>query len=226
MILRKTGLPIVIGLLALGMFTGVRDARAGGILIKASGGVVTGSDPLYYYDFDVTLAAGFQWFPNDYFTIEGLPGITPPNPPIGQPGNDPDLPSPGSTSGYAGSYNFGSPVITLTDASSPFASNVEWLNTTGTTIMAGADGLALGSFFVYTTVPLSSLPPTVNYIALSHDSDGNPYFQGPGGDAPPVTIVLTSVPEPSSVVLLVSGTGLLSLLLLRRRQQLRLSPGH
>jgi hypothetical protein len=220
MILQRKGVRILWGLLVLtGMLAGTQDAGASGIVIKASGGAVSGSDPMFYYQFDVALSPGFQWFSNDYFQLESLPGVTPPNPPLGQLGNNPALPSPGSASGYIGPDTFGSPVITVTDTSAPFASNVEWLNTTGATITAGASGLSLGSFFVYTSVPLSSLPPTVTYIALSHDPNGNPYFQGPGGNAPPVTIILASVPEPSSIVLLLSGASLLSLFLAPRRRR-------
>ncbi len=227
MIRQENGLPILVKILVFAVaLAGTGEAWAGGIIIKASGGTVAGTDPFYYYEFDVSLAAGYQWFANDYFTIECLPGITPPNPPLGESGNNPNLPSPGSASSYTGTYNFGSPIITLTDSSSPFASNVEWLNTTGTTITAGASALSLGSFIVYTSVSLTSLPPTVTYIAQSHDSQGNVYIQGPGGNTPPVMIELTSVPEPASVVLFLSATGLLSLFLLRQRRRLSGSLQH
>jgi hypothetical protein len=223
-ILRRTGVPMVVGLLALGTLAGAREAWAGGILITASGGTVTGSDPYYFYEFDVSLAPGFRWFPNDYLTIETLPRITPANPPLGQAGNNPNLPSPGATAGYSGPYKFALPTITLTDRSSPFASNVEWLNTTNATITAGSDGLFLGSFFVYTRLPLISLPTTLTYIAKSHGPNGNPYFQGPGGNTPPVTIALASVPEPSAFVLCLSGTGFLSLFLFLFRRRRGLFP--
>lgn len=219
MILRKTGVSIVVGLLAIGTLAGAREAWAGSILITASGGLVTGTDPFYYYDFDVSLAPGSQWVPN-YFMIEGLPGITPPNPPRGNEGNNLHLPSPGSTSSYSGPYNFGPPVITLTDGSSPFSSNVEWLNTTSTTFRAGTDGLFLGSFFVETSVSLRSLPKAVTYIASSNGSSGNFYSEGQ------VTIQPAGIPEPSAIVLFLSGTGLLSLVLLGRRRGLSACPRH
>jgi len=221
MMLRTKGVRILVGLLVLGgVLAGVCEAQAGGITIKASGGPVGGSDPFFFYQFDVSLAPNFQWFPGDSFTIESLPGITPPNPPVGDTGNNPNLPSPGSSSGYSGPFSFGPPVITITDSTSPFASNVEWLNTTNTTITAGATGRSLGSFYVYTSVSLTGLPPTVTYIALSHDQNGDPDSQ------PPATIVLTSVPEPSSVVLFLCGTGVLSLILIRQRRRLSANLKH
>jgi hypothetical protein len=201
MMLKRTGVRILVRLLVLGaVFGGISETSAGGIVIKGSGGTVGGTDPIAVFEFSVSLAPNYQWFENDYFTIKNLPGITP-----------------GSMSGYSGMYQFDKPMITLTDSNVPFASNVEWLNTTGTTISAGSGGLALGTFSIYTSVSLASLPPTVDYIALSHDPSGAP-------DSESGTITLTSVPEPSSVGLFLGGIGGVSLVLLRRRRCLSANP--
>jgi hypothetical protein len=203
MMLQPKGVRNLVRLLVLGgALAGVPEAWAGGIIIKGSGGTVSGSDPFGFYEFNVSLAPDYQWFPNDYFTIENLPGITP-----------------GSSSSYSGMYDFGPPLVTLTDSTSPFASNVEWLNTTGMEIPAGSGGLVLGSFFISTSVSIPSLPPMVSYCALSHDPSGAPDFQSG-------TITLSSIPEPSSVVLFLSGTGVLLLILLHKCRPLSGNPPH
>jgi hypothetical protein len=208
MMLRTTGLRILVGLFVLaGALAGARETWAGGLVITGSGGPVPGTDPYYYYEFDVSLQPGFQWIPNDFFKINSLPGITPLNP----SSNKTFLPDPGSASSYTGPFNFNPPVIKLTDESFPFASNVEWRNTTGTTITAESTEVFLGSFFVYTSVPLSDPPSSVSYCALS-DDPGIPVFQSG-------TISLNSVPEPASVALLLSGTGFLALFLLQKRRR-------
>jgi hypothetical protein len=197
MMLQTTGVQILVRLLVLGaVLGGASETWAHGIIIKGSGGTVGGTDPYAFYEFNVSLAPDYQWLQNDYLTIESLPGITP-----------------GSKSGYMGMYpDLGTPMITQTDFISPFASNVEWLNPSGT-IQAGSGGLVLGTFFIYTSVPLTNLPSTVSYVALSHDPDGNP-------DSQSGTITLSSIPEPTSVVLFLSGTGVLGLILLHRRRGL------
>jgi hypothetical protein len=222
---------ILAGLAALGAtVVGGHNAQASsiaqGIVIKGSGGTVPGTDPIFYYDFQVFVAAGYQMNTLDYFQFQNLPGVTAAGVLPTPPG------SLGSTYTTNTSYFFATPVIYLTgsptggatspyDPTNTYTSNVNW-EYVGATPIPG--GTLIGSFIIDTSVELTSLLTTVTYVAQSHDSStGDPFVQGPGGNAPAGNFVLT-IPEPSSLtLLLLGGVGPLPLLLIceRRRRQRR-----
>jgi hypothetical protein len=198
-------------------------AAAKGITITGSGGSVPGTDPYFFYEFDVSVAPNYQLDPGQYFQFQNVPGITPGGVIPGFPSGSP------VTVNSAYSAYFGYPTITLTGnptpASNPpyppndtYTSNIEWQNT-GPSILGGSSGTYIGSFLLYTSVSLTSLPQTVIYYALSTDSTtGDPYFQGLGGNGPPGIIFLT-VPEPTSAVLLVASAIAVPLFVIHKRQR-------
>jgi hypothetical protein len=227
MTLRNKGAWIVAGLAAVGATVvggpeALADSIVEGIVISGSGGTVPGTDPYFFYDFQVTTAAGYQMNSLDYFEFQNLPGVTP-------AGILPELPgSSGSAYITDTGYSFASPLFSLTgnprggatapyDPINTYTSNVycEYL---GTTPIAG--GTTIGSFVIYTSVALTSLLPTVSYVAQSHDTTtGDPFVQGPGGNVPAGSMFLT-VPEPSSLtLLLLAGAGPLPWLLIRERRR-------
>jgi hypothetical protein len=227
MTLRNKGAWILAGLAAVGAtVVDEHKAQAGslaqGLVITGSGGTVQGTDPFFFFVFQVSTVAGYDMDTLDYFEIQNLPGVTPAG----------ILPSPPGSSGSAYStstnYSFASPVISLTgsptggvtapyDPTNTYTSNVDWVYSGATTIPGGT---SLGSFTIYTSVSLTSLPTTLTYFAQSHDSSGNPFVQGPGGDAPVGLIAVTLIPEPSSLtLLLLAGAGPLPLLLIRERRR-------
>ena len=219
---------VAVGMLAV-MLAMSTDATAAGVIVKGTGGPVPGSDPFAFYDFEVSISAGYQLNGGDYFKFtmsdgnNGLLGITPPNPP--GPGNITTLPTPGSGSFVVGPYQNSFPSATITlAATSPFASDVEWQYVGVSPIVGGPNGTLIGDFDVFTSVSIPVLPMTVTYVAQSHNTaTGDPYVQGPGGDAPPVTISLQSVPEPSSAILLALGScAAFPLLWIRERRRQRL----
>jgi len=127
MTVRNKGAWVLAGLAALVVTSvGGREAQAGATVaaigVTGKSGQITGSDPFYFYDFQITLNAGFQWEQNDYFLVNSIAGVSPINPPVGTPGNNPNLPVPGSTSSQPAPFN--APVITLLDSTTPFASSV------------------------------------------------------------------------------------------------------
>src|SRR5689334_8612791 len=61
------------------MVLGGREAQAAltGITITGSGGIVTGSDPQYFYSLHLTINPGFQMVPGkDTITVYGFAGLT------------------------------------------------------------------------------------------------------------------------------------------------------
>ncbi len=60
------------------------EAQAGSIIaapqaigVKGKSGQVNGSDPFFFYDFQITLQPTFQWENGDYFLVNSIAGITP-----------------------------------------------------------------------------------------------------------------------------------------------------
>jgi hypothetical protein len=217
------------------------QASLSGISITGSGGTVTGSDPYTYYSFDVYLAPGYQWDANDFFQINGLVGVTPLNPPNTRffHGHNDKLPSPGSTSFYvppddAPSYsnlnfsNLNNPIITITSPSpsnwSPqtlYTSSVEWVNTSGQTLTGDSSGF-LGSFIILTSEPVPGVQPTVTFFAQSHTLGTQ---ANPGGTLllqnTAATLTISDldavVPEPSTLIFLVSAAAMTPIPILVRR---------
>ena len=195
------------------MVAGGSAASAGttGVVVTGSGGFVPHTDPQAYYEFSVTLAAGYEFKPGDFFKVEGLLGVTPYISPA-QPGSQTIQPSP-----------FGSPAITVTSISGGIdTSSAEWENpltiagSPGITL-GGSGATFLGDFYIYTTQSISSLPEYVTVVAQSHNASGQVYTQTD-------SIMIASVPEPSSFLLLLAGMGLIPVVMYRgRRGAARLS---
>jgi hypothetical protein len=200
-------------------FVGGREAQAGSIIaapqaigVKGKSGQVNGSDPFFYYDFQITLQPTFQWELGDYFLVDSIAGITPSNPP--GPGNNPSLPTPGSGS-IQPSPNFSSPTITVLDFTPPYASSVDWVNNGSTIVGASPGGTYVGDFIIFTSLSVPNSVLSVDFTAQMHDKNGNPVIQTG-------IVVFNAVPEPSSVILFVVGVIALSLLVVseqRRKSQ-------
>ena len=151
-------------------FVDGREVQAGSIIVapqaigvKGKSGQVNGSDPFFFYDFQITLNAGFQWEQNDYFLVNSIAGITPLNPP--GHGNNPNLPTPGSGS-IQPAPNFSSPTITVLDFTPPYASSVEWVNNGTTIVGASNGGTYVGDFIIFTS--LSVQAPVVSVTFNAH----------------------------------------------------------
>jgi hypothetical protein len=199
-------------------FVGEREVQAGSINIVGKSGTVGGTDPFYFYDFQITLGAGYQLNPGDFVTINDIIGVTPVNIP-GTGSFNSALPVPGSFSSQPSPFD--APIITLTDPTPNYTSNVEWQYPVGESpILGGASGTYLGDFIILTSVPLSNPQTSVTFDSSVHSQSA------PTG--PPVTqngvmIAVSTIPEPSSVSLLLAGSAAIPLLLWserRRRQRL------
>jgi hypothetical protein len=195
-------------------FVGGQEAQSGtaapaAIGVKGKSGQVTGSDPFYYYDFQITLNATYQWENGDFFLVNSIAGVTPLNPP--GPHNNPNLPTPGSGS-IQPSPNFSSPIITLLDPTAPYASSLDWINNTNT-IVGASGGTYVGDFIIFTSVSVLDPVASVTFDSQMHDSSGNIVTQTG------VTVVFNAVPEPSSMILLVTGATAIPLLVLSKRRR-------
>jgi hypothetical protein len=217
MTVRNKGAWVLAGLAALVVTSvGGREAQAGATVaaigVTGKSGQVNGSDPFYYYDFQITLNAGFQWEQNDYFLVNSIDGVTPLNPP--GHGNNPNLPTPGSGS-IQPSPNFSSPIITLLNSSPPYASSLEWINNSSTIVGAMPNGTYVGDFIIFTSVSVNNPEVSVTFDSQMHDSTGGIV------DQTGVTVVFnaSTVPEPSSVILFVTGATALPLLVLSQRRR-------
>jgi hypothetical protein len=159
------------------------SSSAGGISI--GGSLKPVNDPVYDYVFDVTLLAGSTIAYGDTFTIDNLIGVTYEDPTYGTSG-----------ASYVGNYNYFVPSID--QLNSLPESDVTWTYLSIHSLTATSDTL-LGEFTITTTVqyPLTSPPYTVGET-INYGSDL-------GGVVSSGVLVVSSVPEPSSVMLLVLG---------------------
>jgi hypothetical protein len=211
---RIRGVSILAGLAVLGaMFAGAHEARADSIDI--SGGQVQGpGDPPYIYQFKVSLHDG-TLMSGDSFTISNLAGVTPADFP-----NAGDPPSKTTEPGFFHSQtNFRSwlPEIDLISSAAPYSSDVSWTLMTSSPISTTGT-LTLGIFTVETTQSFTAPPITPgNSVSYSYTINGS----STGNSFP---IQAGSVPEPSSIVLLLVGGGAVSVLAFRQRRRSR--PGH
>ena len=177
-----------------------------GVAIIGTGGPVSGTDPLFFYDFKVYVTDGFSLWNNDYFTFLSLPGV--------QPGAKTVVTSP---------YSFGNPIITPDPQGSMTSSDVEWQytgappNIVGGNVL-GQPGTFVGEFVIYTNVSMNSLPSTVLYDAQSHHTVSHQIYiqNGPSGNQ---GVIPLAVPEPSSVTLLLLGSSVLPLRWLYKRRR-------
>ena len=227
MTLRMKGSWILAGLGVLAMMVGdVREAQAGmtsAIVVK--GGYKTGGgDPFYDYVFQVfleppTTPGSNSLITGDSFTVNSLPGVT------SSSSSSVTLPSPlpdGATN-----YSWSSPTFTPTSnpyLSFPFtapsyAADVQWTYTGSSTISTSTNEIYLGQFSVLSTYNFaeSQVPMSVGAtVTYSFTFDGQ--AQSGSGSFP---IASLPVPEPSSAILLLAGTGILPFYWLRERRRQR-----
>lgn len=230
------------------------DAQSGAMAgtISISGGVISGgggggSDPPYDYVFDVYLTSGSissdSGAKTSEFTIDGLVGVasasfagahspttglnsagsTTSQPPGSAPSGSPQaqenwvVPNGGIATSFIGSAT--------TPNGTNFQSSLTWEYLLGPTITYTNSPVLLGVFTVETAwvnyaansppVPIGS---TLNY---SYIIDGTPGKSGDPGSPP---IVVQSLPEPSSVILMLAGGTILPIAsLYRRRARIRRS---
>jgi hypothetical protein len=217
---------LLAGLAAFGaMFAGGSEARAASVGFKGTIAPLPGGSP-FLYTFDVyltsgTISPGSPSNPTE-FTISGLVGVS-------QPGflgvNDPGSPTYeppgtgnpfGSNVYYTWIVNTGGIVTTGSPVNSNYESSVTWQYTLGPTLTWSGTNIFLGSFEVETTAIYNDnappVTPGITPIGFSYSlpqSSGGP---STGGG----TFTVTSVPEPSSVILLVIGGGVLPLVFRKR----------
>jgi hypothetical protein len=207
------------------MFVGQFEARAGTSsgAITITGGYKPGhGDPPYDYIFDVYLNApaistpGTNTFASgNYFSIEALPGVN-----TSSTHNEPFSP-PGVT------WSGGAVNTVLTPsppASAPYESDFTWLFTgstvySATTPSGGPVGptIFLGQFTLETTFSFpNGVVPLPSGTILSYTYTYNGTTLGSGTF--PI-ISLSSVPEPSSAILLAAGIGVLPMFWQRERRR-------
>ncbi len=235
----------VLGAVIVQAYDAQSGAMAGSVhsSIGISGGVISGgggggSDPPYDYVFDVYLTSG-SISPTatnslSNFTIDGLVGVasysfaqanpatgmnsqgsTTSQPPTSQPANLTwVVPSGGIATSFI-SPSTGPPTGTN------FESSVTWNYLAGpTTITWSGTNILLGVFTIETAwgsyaanTPPVKIGSTLNY---SYNIDGVTGKSGNTGSPP---IVVQSLPEPSSVVLMLAGGAILPLTSLYRRRR-------
>jgi hypothetical protein len=204
---RANGASILVGLATLG------GALTLGLDTQGSSITITGQqrpgkgDPPYDFLFDVTLENNSPSVKaGDYFTIQNLIGITPANfPAAGDQGSSSSAPS----------SNWVPMIGPLTQsASPPYASDVTWTYEGNSPIPGDLGAVFLGQFTVETAISFSSPPyPDGAIINYSYNIGGQT-SAGSGSFS-----ITTTIPEPSSMVILVTGTGVVSLLLPVYRQR-------
>jgi hypothetical protein len=206
MTIRDKGASILVGLATLGAVL-VSGLEAKGSSIKITGQQMPGTgDPPYIFIFDVTLENNSSIQSGDSFTIDSLIGITPANfPATGDLGSSSTTPS--------GDW---SPTIGLTVLVSPYASDVTWTFGGSTPISASSSPVDLGQFTVETAVSFQS-PPYASgaIIDYSYNIDGQ---TSSGSDS-----FSMSVPEPSSLIMLVTGIAAVLLAICQHRFRRRQS---
>ncbi|MGO9466512.1 MAG: hypothetical protein ACLQIB_40845 [Isosphaeraceae bacterium] len=199
------GALILVGLTTLGaLCSSGLEARGSSITITGQQRPGSG-DPVYEYIFDVTLQANSSIQSGDSFTIYSLIGIIPAN-----------FPAPGDlgSSAMAPSVVW-SPTIGLpTQLLFPYASDVTWTYNGSIPIQATSAPVDLGQFIVETAFSFQS-PPYADGALID-------YSYNIGGQSSPGSgLFPMSVPEPSSLFILLTGTGVVLLFPLIYRQRCR-----
>lgn len=193
MALRTKGSWVLAGLGVIITLLGSSGFAMAGIVIK-SGHTVPISDPQYEYVFDIQLSPGSVLGNGGYITVESLPYI--------------------SVDALTSQPPLWSEVVTYVDTVNSISySNITW-NYLGNTPVDnnGSTPYDLGDFKIGPSPQLFTPPPpvTLDYFASLNGQTISNIGQ----------ITVTSIPEPSSVVLLLSAvSGGISLLLFRKRYQ-------
>jgi len=192
---------ILVGLAAAGaiLFDG-QEVQAKGGLSAGSGTTQPTGDPMYNYIFDVILLPDSTLDNGGFITIYDIPYLGS-NPLTSQPNN-----KWGESIQDTGITPLGTPPIT----DNPTIPNITWVwNGSAIVNSSLTQSINLGDFTIGSTIELSSPPtPTLEYVG---SLDGVNFSN--------MGIVTVSVPEPSSLILLVAGTGLLPLLYHCERQR-------
>ena len=161
-------------------------------------------DPTFEYVFDVQLVAGSTLNTGGFFTVYDIPFI-----PSGALTSQPNA-SWGSSVQLLGVTPTGAVV-----ADDPTIENVTWQwNGTSPIVASPSSNVDLGTFAVGVTSELTSPPsPTLIYVGSLNGSTAS--SQG--------TVTVNAIPEPSSVILFLTGASAIPLLWLRQRRRPHLS---
>ena len=193
--------PWLTGLAMLGwILHAAGTANAAGVKVSG-GGIKPLGDPYYYYIVEINLDPGFQFEAGDSVTLDSVAGIQYPNSPTITP-NPGDPVGPWATditnvaSGPLPNY---SPTTIV-----PMA-NVEFISAAPTVTNPGPGEVYLGQFEVLTAVSLPQLPANytvdIDWTASLHNLEGQAVTDSG-------VVVLSIVPEPSSMILLGLGVSL------------------
>jgi hypothetical protein len=208
----------LVGFAVLGIvLQGGSMAQASGIKITG-GGIKLFGEPYYYYIVEVYLDPNSQYEAGDTFTLNSLPGVQYPASTTGAPGGTPS--GPWGTSftnlpdGLLPNY---SPPTTV-----PFA-DLTFINGSNVVKNEGTTEEYLGQFKVLTAVSMPELPANysldVGWSASLHDLNGNLVTETGN-------VVLTIIPEPTSLILLGVGVSVPVLWHIRRPRRVSHSKQH
>ncbi len=167
-------------LAVIGFAAHVPRAHAGPIIV--TGVYIPHGDPTFEYMFNVQLNKGYDLTSGESFTIQGLPGLTTSSP-----------------SYVASPYTFPYPKITQESSSSNLY-DVTWTYSGDQGTLAGP--LNLGSFSIYT---INYPPGTVSPFPSGETTASLTYTTTIGGTSETGSFTISSVPEPSSMILLLIG---------------------
>jgi len=182
-----------------------REAHAKGGLVVTMGMTQQTGDPTYEYIFNAELLAGSTLQNGGFFTIYDLPALT-----AGALTSQPNI------HWGASVQELGITPIGTVVSDNPNIFNVTWQWNGASSIVAPpTSDLLLGTFIVGSTTELTS-PPSATVVYVGSLDGINASNQG--------TVSINSVPEPSSVILLLAGVGSLPLYWLRERRRRRQIP--
>lgn len=213
------GLAAMAALLTSG--PGAQAAAIQGITISPGGFKQGGGDPPYFYIFFTYLDPSYSVDLTNFVDFHGLVGVTPPNFPnpgdLGSPTIEPNNP-PGTI--------WVPSISAPTNTAFPYASDVTWTFYGNSPISNpnppnSGQEVFLGAFVVETSLSFDQPPmpagTIITYSFTVTDSQGNPH-SGVGT----FPLINLGIPEPSSAILLLAGSGgvLLFRHCLRRRRRL------